>query len=117
LVDSIRDRRDTRAENCSSPSVNRAFDVSRQEDDLTPTRVRTLKTVKGARMELCKLYHQTKAGEIEPHLAGRLAHILGLLISSYREHAIDDRLTEIESRLARIQPNSHARANGLAMHR
>jgi hypothetical protein len=29
----------------------------------------------------------------------------------------DNRLTEIETRLARIQPNSYARANGLAVHR
>jgi hypothetical protein len=92
-------------------------DAMHQGDNLTPAAPRTLKTVKGARMELCRLYHQTKAGEIEPQLAGRLAHILGLLISSYREHAVDDRLVEIETRLARIQPGSYPRANGLAAHR
>jgi superfamily II DNA or RNA helicase len=57
--------------------------------------------------ELARVYVQLKAGEIEPHLAGRLAHILGLLISSHREHTVDDRLTELETRLARIQPNTN----------
>jgi hypothetical protein len=88
-----------------------------QEFARTPPTPRALRTIPGARLELARLYVQLKAGEIEPQLAGRLAHILGLLISSHREHTVDIRLTELETRLARIQPGSYPRGNGLAAHR
>ncbi len=42
---------------------------------------------------------QTKAGAIEPQLAGRLAHILGLLIGSYRDREFEGRLDKLESPL------------------
>jgi hypothetical protein len=99
------------------PHLFRCIVMPDQEFSQNPPGTRSLRTIQGARMELARLYRQTKMGEIEPHLAGRLAHILGLLISSHREHTLDDRLTELETRLARIQPGSYPRANGVAMHR
>jgi hypothetical protein len=50
-----------------------------------------------------------KNGEIDPFVAGRLVNILGLLLSSARDHALDERMTEIEARLALVKTNGHAR--------
>jgi hypothetical protein len=72
-----------------------------QEHNRVPPRPRTLRTIKGARLELARLYIQAKAGEIEPNLAGRLAHILYVLITTSRDHEMAERLTEIETRLAK----------------
>jgi hypothetical protein len=99
------------------PRLFRGIVTPDQEFSQNPPGTRSLRTIQGARMELARLYRQTEMGEIEPQLAGRLAHILGLLISSHREHTLDDRLSELETRLARIQPNSHPRVNGAAAHR
>jgi hypothetical protein len=59
-------------------------------------------------MELVKLYGEVKSGEIDPQVAGRLTHILSVLLSSARDHVMDDRIAAIEARLASVKPNGHA---------
>jgi hypothetical protein len=78
---------------------------------------RALGTIRGVRAELVRLYCEGKAGLIEPALLGRLVHCLNTIQSMDHGTIADNRLTEIETRLARIQPNSYARANGLAVPR
>jgi hypothetical protein len=68
-------------------------------------------------MELCRLYHEVKVGEIDPFVARTLVTILSVLLHSARTHDLDERLSELETRLARVQPNSHPRANGAAAYR
>jgi hypothetical protein len=68
-----------------------------------------LRTIKGARLELARLYRQTKTREIDPFIAGKLAHILSILISSCRDHALEERLAELETRPALVKPNGHDR--------
>jgi hypothetical protein len=80
-----------------------------QEHSRTLPQPRALRTIKGARLELARLYIQVKNGEIDPFVAGRLVNILGLLLSSARDHALDERMTEIEARLALVKTNGHAR--------
>jgi hypothetical protein len=58
---------------------------------------------------LARLYIQAKAGEVEPILAGRLCHILHVLITSCRDHETAERLTELEERVAALKPNGHDR--------
>lgn len=68
-------------------------------------------------MELGRLYAQTKSGAIDPNVAGKLAHMLGLMIATARDHDFDARIGEIERRLAGVPPtNGHdlaARPNGM----
>ena len=77
-------------------SPDRAKVPTRQEDTRTPPASRSLRTVRGARLELTRLYAQTKAGRIEPLLAGKLTHILSVLISSAHDHEIEERLVALE---------------------
>jgi hypothetical protein len=77
-----------------------------------PPTPRSLKTIKGARLELCRLYAQTKCGEVEPTVAGRLAHILGLLIGSYRDHEFEGRLDKLEAALAEYGPSPRPNGGG-----
>jgi hypothetical protein len=81
-------------------TLERPVVVTPQDLKSTPPSPRSLRSVKGARLELCRLYAQTKAGEVEPAVAGRLAHILGLLIGSYRDHEFEQRLDRLEAALA-----------------
>ncbi len=74
--------------------------ATRQDLKSTPPTPRSLRSVKGARLELARLYSQTKLGVVEPTVAGRLAHILGLLIGSYRDHEFEQRLDRLEAALA-----------------
>jgi hypothetical protein len=117
LVDPDRDRRDTKTENCTFPQVIMPFDEARQGVARTPAAPRSLKTVKGARMELCRLYHEVKLGEVDPFVARTLVTILSVLLNSARTHDLNERLDELETRLTQIQPNSYARANGWTVHR
>ena len=76
----------------------------------TPPPVRALRTIKGARLALARLYHQVSLGEVDPAVAGKLTHILSVLIGSARAHEFDQRLTEIEADARRgVKPNGHAR--------
>ena len=85
--------------------------VVASEQDLTaaPLQPRTLRTVKGARLELARLYHQTEAGVVEPIVAGKLSHILGLLITSYRDHELIGRIEVLEgiAQQPGRKPNGH----------
>jgi hypothetical protein len=71
-----------------------------------------LKTIVGARHELCRLYIELKRDLVEPQVAGRLAHILSVLIGTHRDHEFDAKLTELEARiderLPAKSPNGHA---------
>jgi hypothetical protein len=67
-----------------------------------------LRTIKGARLELSRLYIQTKAGEVEPQIAGRLSHILSILIGSARDHEVEERLNAIEAQVAKIKSNGRS---------
>ena len=74
----------------------------------TPPPVRALRTIKGARLALARLYHQVSLGEVDPAVAGKLTHILSVLIGSARAHEFDQRLAEIEGTLAAaVKPNGH----------
>jgi hypothetical protein len=75
-----------------------------------PYGLRSLRTVKGARIELARLYQAVKAGDIEPHVAGRLTHILSVLIGSARDHEIEARMDALEKQLGKIRANGHDRA-------
>jgi hypothetical protein len=77
-----------------------------------PPLPRSLSTIRGARLELCRLYKQTRTGEVEPNVAGKLAHILSLLIGSARDHAFEDRLAALEKQfgIAPAKGNGHARS-------
>jgi hypothetical protein len=62
--------------------------------------LRSLKTIVGARHELARLYHELKKGLIEPQVAGRLTHILSILIGSHRDHDFEQRLVETNAMIA-----------------
>ena len=81
-----------------------------QEQQPTPPASRALRTIPGARLALARLYHRVERGEVDPAIAGRLAQILGLLISSARDHEFAQRLTEVEGTIAAaVKPNGHDR--------
>ena len=70
--------------------------------------MRALRTINGARLALARLYHQVSLGEVDPAVAGKLTHILSVLIGSARAHEFDQRLAEIEGTLAAaVKPNGH----------
>jgi hypothetical protein len=71
-----------------------------QDVGRTPPAPRSLRTIRGARLELARLYAETKAGRVRPEVAGRLANMLGLMISSARDHDFERRVEELEQRLA-----------------
>jgi hypothetical protein len=89
--------------------VDRTIMAEEQELDQIPPAPRSLKSIKGARMELVRLYSMTKSGQIDPFVAGKLVSILSLLISSARDHDLDERISGIEARLAEVKPNGSAR--------
>jgi hypothetical protein len=84
-----------------------------QELSRTPPSPRSLRTIKGARLELARLYAETKRGQVEPGVAGKLAHILSILIGSARDHEFDERLSRIEAGLKRA--NGHDRSQGMRL--
>ena len=57
---------------------------------------------------MARLYAETKRGSVEPNVAGKLSHILSILIGSARDHEFDERLSKIEAGMKR--PNGHDRA-------
>jgi hypothetical protein len=73
-----------------------------------------LKTVAGARAELTRLYLETKKGLLDPQIAGRLAHILSIMIGTHRDHEFEAKLTELEARIDERLPPPPGRANGHA---
>jgi hypothetical protein len=66
-------------------------------------------------LELARLYTQVKAGEVDPFVARTLVAILSVLLNSARTHDLNERLDEIEERLAALKPDG--RANGAAARR
>ena len=75
----------------------------------TPPRSRTLKSVRGARSELCRLYAEVRRGEVDPTVAGRLCQILAILLASAKSFQFEERLEALEARLAGIKPNGRTR--------
>jgi hypothetical protein len=71
----------------------------------TTPRYRALKSVRGARSELCRLYHAVRDGEIDPVIGGRLCQILVALLASAKAHQFEERLDGLEARLTGIKPN------------
>jgi hypothetical protein len=86
--------------------------AKRQGDAANTSLPRSLKTLKGCRAELARLYRQVKLGEIDPPVARALVYIIHVLLASLRDHVVDDRLAEIEERLAEVKTND--RGNGSA---
>jgi hypothetical protein len=72
-----------------------------QELIATPPPPRALRTVAGARLALARLYHQTASGAVDPQVAGKLTHILNVLISSARDHQFAERLDALEASLTK----------------
>jgi hypothetical protein len=76
-----------------------------------------LKTLAGARHELARLYLETKRGRHDPTLAGKLAHMLQVLINSVRDHEFDRRIEALErvmaERDAAAKPNGHDRRQAM----
>ena len=70
-----------------------------------PPRSRTLKSVRGARSELCRLYAEVRKGEVDPVVGGRLCQILVALLASAKAHQFEERLDGLEARLTGIKPN------------
>jgi hypothetical protein len=80
-----------------------------QELARTPPTPRALRTVRGSRLELARLYIQAKAGEVDPQLAGKLAHILSILIRSSTDFALEERIAKLEAKVGAAKPNGHTR--------
>ena len=74
-----------------------------------PPRSRTLKSVRGARSELCRLYAEVRKGEVDPTVAGRLCQILAILLASAKSFQFEERLEALEAQLKAQKPNGHAR--------
>jgi hypothetical protein len=64
--------------------------------------------LRGVRGELVRLYCEGKAGLVEPALLGRLVHCLNVIQNMDHGTIADQRLTEIEERIASLKPNGHA---------
>jgi hypothetical protein len=74
---------------------------------------RSLVNARGVRNELVRLYTEIKAELIDPVRAGRLIACLNTIQAMDNGTLADQRLTEIEERLALIKPNGHANGHGL----
>jgi hypothetical protein len=68
-----------------------------------------LRTIKGARNELCRLYNELRRGQVPPDIAGKAAHILGMLIRSGTDYELEQRITMLEERLGSAKPNGSTR--------
>jgi hypothetical protein len=99
------------AKNGGSKTTDGASDqgLALARTSLTPARAKSLKTIKGCRLELIRLYDATKTGVLDPTVAGRCAYILNSLIGSARDHQFEERLAELEASLKHNQPNGHDR--------
>jgi hypothetical protein len=82
--------------------------VAQHELDRTPPAPRSLRTIKGARNELCRLYRELRLGKVDPQVAGRAAHILSLLIRSGTDFELEERVKRLEDQFAAPRPNGRA---------
>lgn len=55
-----------------------------------------LATVKQVRLELARLYRETRAGDIEPATAAKLAFILDRVRQCIVDHELEARVSELE---------------------
>jgi hypothetical protein len=77
---------------------------------------KSLATVREVRRETVALYRQAKGGVVDPQLAGRLAHILHLLVNFSRDVDLEARLAALEEALDIPRPagaNGHDRPAGV----
>ena len=65
--------------------------------------------VRGARNELCRLYRDLQFGLVDPQVAGRAAHISGILIKSGTDFVLEERIEKLEARLDAAEPNGSTR--------
>jgi hypothetical protein len=72
---------------------------------------RSLRTVKGVRLELTRLYGQGKRGEVDPALLGKLVHLLSTLAKVIQDSEFEVRLEALERTLEDRDPR---RPNGRA---
>jgi hypothetical protein len=70
---------------------------------------RALKTSRDVRRELVALYKQCKRYQIGSQHAGRLCYILNAIVALDQGVGFDDRLRQLEERIAGIKPNGSAR--------
>ncbi len=77
--------------------------MSKAQEVVRYPSLRSLKTIRGVRHELTRLYLELKLGLIEPQIAGRLAHMLSILISSTREQELEARIAEVERALDTVR--------------
>jgi hypothetical protein len=70
--------------------------------------LRSLRTVKGARIELARLYGAVRRGEVDPNVGSVCRAILWSLIASWNAIVVDERLTALEQRIG----VNKARVNG-----
>ena len=80
----------------------------------TPPAPRSLRTVRGARNELCRLYNELRRGDVDPVVAGRAAHILGLIIRSSTDFTLEERIAKLEARIEAAKPNGSVRPGARA---
>ena len=85
-----------------------------KNQELVATPTKALRTIRGGRLALARLFHEVRRGEIDPAIAAVLTRILSVLLASARDHEFDRRLAEVEASLAtKPRPNGHA-AHGSA---
>jgi hypothetical protein len=70
---------------------------------------RALRDLRGIRRQLVTIYREAKAGLVEPQLFGRLVNCLNTLQAIDNNKLVEERMSEIEAKLAITKPNGHDR--------
>jgi hypothetical protein len=102
-VDFSGHRRDTGTD----PDTHRGAQVADRPTELHHPSQKSLANVRGIRVELVRLYREGKAGLVDPILLGRLTTCLNVVQSMDNGTLADQRLTELEERLAVVRSNGH----------
>lgn len=71
-------------------------------NNTTPKRPRAarLKTLDDVRRYLAKLVNEVRAGDCDPQIASKIGYLLNILSSCIKDTQIEERLAELEARLA-----------------
>ncbi len=59
--------------------------------------VARLKTIADARRYLARLVNETRAGKVDPQLAGKLGYLVNILIGCIKDTDIEERLAKLEA--------------------
>ena len=89
------------------PDTHRGAQVADRPTELHHPSQKSLANVRGIRVELVRLYREGKAGLVDPILLGRLTTCLNVVQSMDNGTLADQRLTELEERLAVVRSNGH----------